>query len=114
MADPASKGRMRYLVPIVVLVAIVGGLGTVKFRQIQTLLHAKETAEKMGPPPEVVGTAVAGEDSWEGTISAGGTVAAVRGGAVSNASPGVVSAIHFESGQVVRAGQVLVELDTSV
>src|SRR5437763_10620514 len=114
MADSASKPSMRYLVPIVVLLAIVGGLGGVKFRQIQTLLHAKETAEKMGPPPEVVGTAVAVEDSWEGTIAAVGTVAAVRGVAVSNESPGVVNAIRFESGQLVRAGQVLVELDTSV
>jgi membrane fusion protein (multidrug efflux system) len=105
---------MRYLVPILVLLAIVGGLGSVKFRQIQTLLHAGETAQKMGPPPEVVGTAVAAEDSWEGTISAVGSVAAVRGVAVSNESPGVVTAIRFESGQVVRAGQVLVELDTSV
>lgn len=105
---------MRYLVPIIVLVAIVGGLGGVKFRQIQTLLHAKETQEKMGAPPETVGTAIATEESWEGTISAVGTVAAVRGVAVSNESPGVVTAIKFESGQVVRAGQVLVELDTSV
>ncbi|HEX6838973.1 MAG TPA: efflux RND transporter periplasmic adaptor subunit [Polyangia bacterium] len=105
---------MRYLIPLAVLVAIVAGLGTVKVRQIQTLLHAKETAEKMGPPPEVVGTAVAAEDSWEGTIAAVGTVAAVRGVAVSNESPGVVTGIRFESGQVVHAGQVLVELDTSV
>ena len=105
---------MRYLVPIIVLLAIVGGLGGVKFRQIQTLLHAGEMAQKMGPPPEVVGTAVAAEDAWEGTISAVGTVDAVRGVAVSNESPGVVTAIRFESGQVVRAGQVLVELDTSV
>ncbi|HEX9105383.1 MAG TPA: efflux RND transporter periplasmic adaptor subunit [Polyangia bacterium] len=105
---------MRYLIPFFVLVAIVAGLGGVKLRQIQTLLHAGETAQKLGPPPEVVGTAVAAEDSWEGTIAAVGTVAAVRGVAVSNDSPGVVSAIHFESGQVVHAGQVLVELDTSV
>ncbi|MCA1663832.1 MAG: efflux RND transporter periplasmic adaptor subunit [Myxococcales bacterium] len=105
---------MRYLVPIFVLLAIVGGLGGVKLKQMQTLLHAGETAQKMGPPPEVVGTAIAVEDSWQGTISAVGTVAAVRGVAVSNESPGVVTAIRFESGQVVRAGQLLVELDTSV
>ena len=106
--------RMRYLIPIVVLVAIVAGLGGVKFKQISTLLHAGEIAQKSGPPPEVVGTAPATEESWEGTLSAVGTVAAVRGVAVSNESPGVVTAIHFESGGVVRAGQVLVELDTSV
>ena len=114
MDSGASKGRMRYLIPIVVLVAIVAGLGGVKFKQISTLLHAGETAQKMGPPPESVATAVANEDSWEGTLSAVGTVAAVRGVAVSNESPGVVTAIHFESGQTVRAGQILVELDTSV
>jgi membrane fusion protein, multidrug efflux system len=114
MSDSASNNRMRYFVPLVVVVAIVAGLGTVKFKQIQTLLHAKELGEKMGPPPEVVGSAVATEESWEGTLAAVGNVAAVRGVAVSNESPGVVSAIHFESGQVVRAGQVLVELDTSV
>lgn len=105
---------MRHLIPLALLVAIVAGLGTVKFRQIQTLLQAKERQEHMGPPPEAVGTAVATEAAWEGTIAAVGTVAAVRGVAVSNESPGVVAAIHFESGQVVRAGQVLVELDTSV
>ncbi len=105
---------MRYVVPIAVLMTIVAGLGTVKLKQIQMLLHAGETMRKLGPPPEVVGTAVARQESWEGTLAAVGTVAAVRGVAVSNESPGVVTAIHFESGQVVRAGQVLVELDTSV
>jgi membrane fusion protein (multidrug efflux system) len=105
---------MRYLIPIAVLIAIVFGLGGVKFKQISTLLHAGEVMQKAGPPPEVVGTAVATEDSWEGTLSAVGSVAAVRGVAVSNESPGVVTAIRFESGDKVRAGQVLVELDTSV
>ncbi|MDB4969019.1 MAG: putative Co/Zn/Cd efflux system rane fusion protein [Myxococcales bacterium] len=105
---------MRYFVPIFVVLAIVAGLGFVKFKQISQLLHAAEVGRKAGPPPEAVGTAVAKEDSWEGTISAVGTVAAVRGVAVSNEAAGVVKAIHFESGQVVREGQVLVELDTSV
>jgi membrane fusion protein, multidrug efflux system len=105
---------MRYLIAIVLLFAIVGGLGGVKFKQISTLLHAGEVGQKAGPPPEVVGTAVATEESWEGTLSAVGSVAAVRGVAVSNDAPGVVNAIRFESGDRVRAGQVLVELDTSV
>ncbi|HZS39609.1 MAG TPA: efflux RND transporter periplasmic adaptor subunit [Polyangia bacterium] len=105
---------MRYLIPIVIVVAIVAGLAFIKSRQFATLSQAMAVGQKAGPPPEVVGTTVAQEDSWEGTFSAVGTVAAVRGVAVSNEAPGVVTAIHFESGQVVRAGQVLVELDTSV
>jgi membrane fusion protein (multidrug efflux system) len=105
---------MRYLIPIAVLLAIVAGLGSIKFKQISMLLHAGEVAQKAGPPPEVVGTAVTAAESWEGTLSAVGSVAAVRGVAVSNEAPGVVTAIRFESGDRVRAGQVLVELDTSV
>jgi membrane fusion protein, multidrug efflux system len=105
---------MRYLIAVGLLVAIVGGLAFIKTRQFATLSHAMEAGAKAGPPPEVVGTSVAREDLWEGTISTVGNVAAVRGVAVSNESPGVVTAIRFESGQLVRAGQVLVELDTSV
>jgi membrane fusion protein (multidrug efflux system) len=105
---------MRYVIPIAVLVAIVAGLTVLKLKQFSTLGQAMEAGQKAGPPPEVIGTGVAKEDSWEGTLSAVGTVAAVRGVAVSNEAPGVVTAIHFESGNVVRAGQVLVELDTSV
>jgi len=105
---------MRIVIPILVLVALVGGLGAIKFKQISTLVHAGEMGAKAGPPPEVVGSAVAKEDSWEGTLSAVGSVAAVRGVTVSNEAAGVVTAIKFESGQQVRPGQVLVELDTSV
>jgi len=105
---------MRYLIAVGVLAAIIAGLGMVKFQQISMLLKAGAAAEKAGPPPEIVGTTVAKEDSWEGTLSAVGSVTAVRGVALSNESPGVVTAIHFESGQVVKPGQVLVELDTSV
>jgi membrane fusion protein (multidrug efflux system) len=108
------RSAMRYVIPAGILVAIVAGLGGIKWKQISTLMHAGAAAQKLGPPPEVVGTAVAVEDAWEGTLSAVGSVAAVRGVAVSNEAPGVVIAIRFESGDTVRAGQVLVELDTSV
>ncbi len=105
---------MRYLLPIGLLLAVIAGLATVKYKQIAGLIHAGKVAQAAGPPPEVVGSAVAAEDSWEKTLSAVGSVAAVRGVTVSNESAGVVSAIHFESGATVKAGQVLVELDTSV
>ncbi|HEY4104456.1 MAG TPA: efflux RND transporter periplasmic adaptor subunit, partial [Polyangiaceae bacterium] len=40
--------------------------------------------------------------------------APVRGVALSNDLPGIVTKINFESGDVVKQGQILVELDTSV
>lgn len=105
---------MRYAIAIVVLLGIIAGLGGIKFQQISSLIAAGKAMEKAGPPPESVGTALAKEDRWEQTLVAVGTVTAARGVTVSNEAPGVVTAIRFESGEVVRAGQVLVELDTSV
>lgn len=105
---------MRYLVAAGLLVVLIVGLVGIKFKQISTLIGFGASAEKAGPPPEAVGTAVAGSASWQGELSAVGSVAPARGVTISNEIPGVVKAIRFESGAVVKAGQVLVELDSSV
>jgi membrane fusion protein (multidrug efflux system) len=105
---------MRYVVPILGLLLVVGGLAGVKAAQISSLMKAGEAFAKAGPPPESVSTDFSQQLSWEGTLSAVGNVAAAKGVAISNESPGVVKRILFESGDKARAGQVLVELDTSV
>jgi membrane fusion protein (multidrug efflux system) len=61
-----------------------------------------------------VGTSLAKQDSWQETLDAVGSVTPARGVTVSNDAAGIVSAIHFESGKVVREGEVLVELDSNV
>jgi membrane fusion protein (multidrug efflux system) len=91
------------------VVLLVGGLGFVKFQQIQTAI-AQGAAYQ--PPPEAVTTLVAAEEAWPETISAIGTVAAVRGVTVSADLSGTVDRVLFESGRAVDAGAVLVELDT--
>lgn len=105
---------MRYFAPILVLLALLAGLATLKFKQISSLIRFGQQAAKAGPPPEVVGTATAQQAEWAGALSAVGSVTAARGVAVSNEAAGVVTGVHFESGDSVRAGQVLVTLDTSV
>ncbi|HEX6240859.1 MAG TPA: efflux RND transporter periplasmic adaptor subunit [Polyangiales bacterium] len=105
---------VRYIVAILGLLLVVGGLAGIKASQISGLIEAGEAFAKAGPPPESVSSDVARELSWEGTLSAVGTIAAAKGVAVSNDSPGVVKRIAFESGQMAKAGQVLVELDTGV
>ncbi len=105
---------MRYLVPIGIVALLVAALAGIKVKQISGMMKAGAAMKKLGPPPESVGTAAAREDRWEGTLSSVGTVAAVRGVAITTEVPGVVAAIRFESGQTVRAGQVLLELDSSV
>lgn len=105
---------MRTAVVILALVAVVGGLAAVKYKQISGLIAAGKVMEKSGPPPESVGSAVVRADAWQESIDAVGSVAASRGVTVSNDAPGIVSAIHFESGKIVHEGEVLVELDSNV
>jgi membrane fusion protein (multidrug efflux system) len=88
---------------------VIAGLGFFKVRQFQAAAGA---AAAFQPPPEAVTTIVATQETWPTTLTAIGTVAAVQGVTVSADLPGTVDRIAFESGQAVRRGDVLVELDT--
>jgi membrane fusion protein (multidrug efflux system) len=113
-ATREHRNVVRYVVAVVGLLLLVGALAGVKYAQISGLMKTGKEMQKAGPPPESVSTGVSREESWEGTLSAVGSIAAAKGVSVSNDAPGVVSRISFESGAVVKEGQVLVELDTSV
>jgi membrane fusion protein, multidrug efflux system len=99
----------RMIVMLTATVAIVAGLGFVKFKQVQTAIAQGAAFQ---PPPEAVTTIVASEERWPSTLTAIGTVAAVRGVTVSADLPGVVERIAIESGQAIREGEVLAVLDT--
>ena len=113
-SGPGILRRMRYLVAIGGLLLVVGALVGIKFTQISGLIHMGKEMEKAGPRPEVVGTAIAKEEAWESALTSVGTISAFKGVSVSNEVPGVVTGIRFESGAVVKQGDVLVELDSSV
>ncbi len=93
---------------------IIGGLAGVKFWQISTLMAVGESMMKAGPPPEAVGSAVASAQTWEVTLHAVGSVTGVQSVTVSNEVPGVVTKLRFNSGDMVKQGQPLVELDAAV
>jgi membrane fusion protein (multidrug efflux system) len=105
---------MRYVIAVLGLLVLITGLAAVKYEQIASLISMGHAMQKAGPPPEAVGTTVAKADTWQETLDAVGNVVAARGVTVSNDAPGLVSAIHFESGKVVHEGDVLVELDSNV
>jgi membrane fusion protein (multidrug efflux system) len=94
---------------LAVTLGIVAALGFVKFKQVQTAI-AEGAAYQ--PPPEAVTTIVAAREEWPSTLTAIGTVAAVRGVTVSADLPGVVERIAFDSGLAVREGDVLAVQDT--
>jgi len=93
----------------VVMIAIIAGLGFVKFKQFQAM--AAQFAA-MQPPPDAVTTIIAAQEEWPATLNAIGTVAAVQGVTVSADLPGVVDRISFDSGRSVQKGDILVQLDT--
>jgi membrane fusion protein (multidrug efflux system) len=99
----------RMIIMLTVTFAIVAGLGFVKVKQVQNMI-AQGAAYQ--PPPEAVTTIVAAKEQWPSTLTAIGSVAAVRGVTVSADLPGVVDRIAFESGEAVHEGDVLAILDT--
>ncbi len=110
-----THGRWkRYLLVVAGLVVLVGVLGGVKGAQIGKLIGMGKQFQAMGPPPESVGSAIAQSASWETGVSAIGSISSLKSVAVSNEVPGTVSKIRFESGQIAKEGQVLVELDAEV
>jgi len=99
----------RMVLMLTAVAVLLTALGFVKFRQIQTAVHA---ASSFQPPPQAVTSIVARQEQWPGTMSVIGTVEAVHGVTVAADLPGIVSKIAFDSGQFVHEGDVLVELDT--
>lgn len=99
----------RMVLMLVVLAALIGGLGFVKFRQVESAIAAGASYQ---PPPTAVTTVVAQKETWPSTLSVIGTAAAIQGMTVSADLPGTIDKIHFESGQWVKEGDILVELDT--
>jgi membrane fusion protein, multidrug efflux system len=99
----------RMLLMLAVLSVLLGGLAFAKYRQIQTAI-AKGAS--FSPPPTAVTTVVTKRETWPSTLNVIGTASAIQGVTVSADLPGIVDKIYFESGRAVRAGDVLVELDT--
>ena len=99
----------RMILMLVVVLALLGGLGFYKYRQISAAIAQ---GKSYAPPPTAVTTLVAKREIWPSTLNVIGTAEAIQGVTVSADLPGTVYKINFESGQQVKAGDVLVELDT--
>src|ERR1700722_19029174 len=99
----------RMFIVLLLMAALIGGLGFIKYRQVETAIAAGASFQM---PPTSVTTVVAKQETWPSTLSVIGTAAAIQGVTVSADLPGTVDKIHFESGQAVHEGDILVELDT--
>lgn len=101
--------RRRMVFTLAALVVFLTAIGLVKFFQIRAAIAQFSSWQ---PPPEAVTTTVAREEAWPNTLKAVGSVSAVHGVMVSADLPGIVEQITFDSGRHVKAGEILVRLDT--
>ena len=98
----------KLLYGVLIVLVIGGGLATIKVMQIKAML-----ASPWPTPTETVATAVVHEETWPETLSAVGSVSAAQGVNVAPEIAGQVSEIAFDSGAAVKAGDLLVRLDTT-
>ena len=99
----------RMILMLVVVLALLGGLGFAKYRQVEAAIAVGASFQ---PPPTAVTTVIAKKTTWPSTLSVIGTAAAIQGVTVGADLPGTIDKIHFESGQWAHQGDILVELDT--
>ncbi len=102
--------KTKITLALVVVLAVIGGLGAVKGLQIKTLIAS---AKNMASPPETVSSFVVREETWQESLKAVGSISAVQGVTITPEIAGLVREITFEPGAVVAKGDLLVKLDIS-
>jgi membrane fusion protein (multidrug efflux system) len=97
----------------VAAVGVVLVVGAIVYAKLGQFAAMGEAAASMVQPPETVTAETVSNAQWEQVIAATATVSAVQGVTVSAEVGGRVARISFESGTMVNAGEVLVQLDTA-
>ncbi|HTT56502.1 MAG TPA: efflux RND transporter periplasmic adaptor subunit [Opitutaceae bacterium] len=90
------------------IAVVVAVLAFIKYRQISAMIAAGKAAKQ---PPVAVASTTAAAQVWQRQFHAVGSVVAVKGVTVSNELAGTIRKIAFESGDRVKQGDLLVQLD---
>jgi membrane fusion protein (multidrug efflux system) len=110
-ADGKIAPRKAMIKPLVIMAVVVvlvlGGIfgwQTFMAKMMSKYMGAAATA------PQTVSTIAAAEDKWQSRLQATGSLRAVRGADLSSQASGIVDEIHFDSGNDVPTGKVLLRL----
>ena len=87
--------KKRILFVILGVVILIAALSAIKAMQIRAMV---DQGKKFVPPPETVTSAAASAESWEMSLAAVGSLAAVQGVTVAAELPGKVAEIAFKPG----------------
>jgi membrane fusion protein (multidrug efflux system) len=98
---------------MILMLVIVGAFfaGVFSYRAFTSKMMNKMMAASYGAP-EVVSAITIKRSSWQSRIKAIATVRAFKGVDITTEAPGVIKETLFKSGDTVKAGQVLVRLNT--
>lgn len=99
----------KFLIAIAGFILVVLMLGAVKAKQISDMMSVSHV-----PPPSAVTTTEARTAQWHSYLKAIGTLAPVEGVTLAADADGTITRILAGNGTAVKAGDLLVELDTSV
>jgi len=100
---PSTTKRMIWMiVGVLLLIAVIVG--------IKVLLVVRMIHSMPKPAPFTVSTTTAGEQPWQPSLSAVGTLRAARGADLAMDVAGLVTGVNLKSGQDVEQGQLLVQM----
>ncbi|NJM35868.1 MAG: efflux RND transporter periplasmic adaptor subunit [Rhodomicrobium sp.] len=97
-----------WLIVVLAAVGIAGGLGFYKYKEFEAAMAA---ASAFPEPSEAVVAIRARQGEWSATAKVIGTVVALRQLELRNEVTGTIAELGFKSGETVKAGQLLVQLD---
>jgi membrane fusion protein (multidrug efflux system) len=101
---------LRLVVVVLLLALVLGGIFGWKYHEAQQMA----AIASMPPPPATVASAEVRSERWQPYLRAVGSVVASAGVFVAAEIAGLIEKIHFESGQQVKEGDLLVQLDADV
>ena len=101
-----------FLIVGLVLVAVLGGLGW--YQLVYKPAKVEASLASFKPPPVTISATTAKAETWQPVITSVGTLRAVNGVDIAPQVDGIVTKLSFDSGHDVKAGALLLELDTAV
>ncbi len=99
----------KFIIAIVGFLAVVALLGLVKYSQIKKAMSVPHVM-----PPSSVTSAEVVQETWSPVLSAIATLAPVEGVTLGADADGTIARIAVENGAAVKAGDMLVEFDSTV
>jgi membrane fusion protein (multidrug efflux system) len=97
---------------IIMLLGMILLLGGIFGYQVYRMLMMKKVFSQMPIPPQTVSAMKAAYQTWQPNMQAAGSLRAVNGVDVTTEVAGLVHTIPFKPGADVKAGDVLVELNS--